>query len=323
MFPGSELLDLSGPWAVLGYTNEVLARTVYTLHLISPLGGETRTRHGLTLGATRALGEERAVAAPDIVVIAGGAPTSPPPPSEARAAQWLRKHHGSIPTLISICTGAFVAGEAGLLDGRRATTHWQYVDLLRHRFPKAHVVDDELFVRHGRVWTSAGITAGIDLMLALVEADHGHAVAMAVAKNLVLFLRRSGHQAQFSQTLKRQEREPAQLRDLTAFVLEHLNEPLPVGELAATVGMSVRSLARWCKRELGLSPAALVRRLRLEEAQRLLEQTALPLKDIAARTHIGDASTLWRVFTRELGITPAEYRARFAAASMRPARLRE
>jgi transcriptional regulator GlxA family with amidase domain len=138
---------------------------------------------------------------------------------------------------------------------------------------------------------------------------------MAVAKTLVLFLRRSGGQAQFSQMLKRQEGEPARLRDLSAFILEHLNEPLPIEELAWNVGMSVRTLTRWCRRELGESPAALVRRLRIEEAQRLLEQTSLPLKDIAVRINIGDTSTLWRLFTRELGITPAEYRARFASAS--------
>jgi transcriptional regulator GlxA family with amidase domain len=315
VFPGSEMLDLSGPWAVLSYTNEVIEREVYNLSLISPLGGETRTRHGLALSDARPLGGETAVGAPDIVVIAGGATECPLPPSETRAARWLRKRYRSIPTLISICTGAFVLGEAGLLDGRRATTHWRHIDVLRQRFPKAHVVDDDIFLRDGRVWTSAGITAGIDLMLALVESDHGHAIAMAVAKTLVLFLRRSGRQAQFSQMLKRQEGEPARLRDLSAFILEHLNEPLPIEELAWNVGMSVRTLTRWCRRELGESPAALVRRLRIEEAQRLLEQTSLPLKDIAVRINIGDTSTLWRLFTRELGITPAEYRARFASAS--------
>jgi transcriptional regulator GlxA family with amidase domain len=312
VFPGSEVLDLSGPWSVLGYTNEAMQREVYALHVISPLGGVTRTRHGLALSDTRPL-YDKAIAAPDIVIIAGGAPVSPLPSSEAHAARWLRKHHRNIPTLISICTGAFVLGEAGVLDGRRATTHWRYVDVLRQRFPKAHVVDDDIFLRDGRVWTSAGITAGIDLMLALVEADHGHVVAMAVAKNLVLFLRRSGGQAQFSQMLQRQEREPTRLRDLSAFVLEHLSEPLSLEELARSVGMSLRTLTRWCRRELGESPAALVRRLRIEEAQRLLEQTSLPLKDIAARVRLGDMSTLWRIFSRHLGVTPAEYRARFSA----------
>lgn len=310
VFPGSELLDLVGPWSVLGYANEVVAREVYRLHLAAALGGDIRTRHGLAITGARPLGE--AVGAADIVVLAGGATESPLPPSEARAARWLRKHHRSLPTLISICTGAFVLGEAGLLNGRRATTHWVYVDVLRQRFPKARVVDDDIFIRDGRVWTSAGITAGIDLMLALVEQDHGHAVAMAVAKSLVLFLRRSGGQAQFSQMLKRQEGEPGRLRDLSAFILEHINERLSLEELARHVGMSPRTLTRWCRRELGESPAALVRRVRIEEAQRLLEQTSLPLKDIAARAHLGDPSTLWRIFTRYVGVTPADYRARFA-----------
>jgi transcriptional regulator GlxA family with amidase domain len=158
-------------------------------------------------------------------------------------------------------------------------------------------------------------------MLALVEADHGHAVAMTVAKALVLFLRRSGGQAQFSQMLRRQEGEPARLRDLSAFILEHLDEPLRLEDLADHVGMSLRTLTRWCRHELGESPAALVRRVRIEEAQRLLEQTSLPLKTIAARAGLGDASTLWRTFTRYLGITPGDYRARFAARGL-PARRR-
>jgi transcriptional regulator GlxA family with amidase domain len=315
LFPGSELLDLSGPWAVLGYANEVMGREAYTSYLVTPLGREVRTRHGLELRAARSLGDVADISAPDIVVVAGGAIAGKLPPSEARAVRWLRQRHRSIPTLVSICTGAFVLAEAGLLDGRRATTHWQYVDVLRQRFPKVRVVDDDIFLRDGRVWTSAGITAGIDLMLALVEEDHGHAVAMAVAKNLVLFLRRSGRQAQFSQMLKRQEDEPTRLRDLSAFIFEHLNQPLSLERLARNVGMSVRTLTRCCRRELGESPAALVRRARIEEAQRLLEQTSLPLKDIAVRTHLGDASTLWRTFTRYLGITPADYRARFAVCT--------
>jgi transcriptional regulator GlxA family with amidase domain len=276
---------------------------------------DARAVAGLTLCGGRSFGDQTAIAAPDIVVIAGGATVSPLPASEACAAQWIRRRYRSIPTLVSICTGAFVLGEAGVLDGRRATTHWQYVDVLRQRFPKVRVDDDDIFIGDGRVWTSAGITAGIDLMLALVERDHGHEVAMAVAKGLVLFLRRSGGQAQFSQMLKRQSEEPARLRDLSAFILEHLDEPLPLEELALSVGMSVRTLTRWCQQELGDSPASLVRRLRIEEAQRLLEQTSLPLKNIAARTHLGDASTLWRIFTRYLGVTPADYRARFAARS--------
>src|SRR5436190_19150705 len=170
-------------------------------------------------------------------------------------------------------------------------------------------------VKDGNVWTSAGITAGIDLTLALVEEDHGREVAMQVAKRLVLFLRRSGHQAQFSSALRRQEKEPSKLRDISTFVLEHVDEPLPVERIAKGVGMSPRTLSRWCREHLDESPAELVRRLRIDEARRLLAETPLPLKDITARTGLGDASTMWRAFTQHLGITPAAYRDRFAAAA--------
>jgi transcriptional regulator GlxA family with amidase domain len=169
----------------------------------------------------------------------------------------------------------------------------------------------------GRVWTSAGITAGIDLMLALVEEDHGRETAMTVAKNLLLFLRRSGQQAQFSQMLARQEREPARLQGLSALIAERLDKRLGVEGFAGEAGMSGRTLTRWCARSLGETPAALVRRLRLEEARRPLEETALPLKAIARRVGVGDESTLWRLFTRHLGVTPGEYRARFATNSVR------
>ena len=163
------------------------------------------------------------------------------------------------------------------------------------------------------MWTAAGVTAGIDLALALVEEHHGHAVAMAVAKRMVLFLRRSGNQAQFSSSLRRQEKAPPELRDLSTFVLEHIDEPLPVERIAAGIGLSPRTLSRWCREHLDESPAELVRRLRLDEARRLLAETSLPLKDITAQTGLGDPATLWRVFMQHLGITPAEYRQRFAA----------
>jgi transcriptional regulator GlxA family with amidase domain len=152
-------------------------------------------------------------------------------------------------------------------------------------------------------------------MLALIEDEHGHQVAMEVAKLLVLFLRRSGNQAQFSSALQRQQKEPPKLRDISSFVLEHIDEPLPVQRIAKGVGMSVRTLSRWCREHLGESPAELVRRLRIDEARRLLEETALPLKDITMRTGLGDASTMWRVFTQRLGVSPAAYRERFALAS--------
>ena len=311
-FPGVELLDVAGPWEVLSHANDVLGGKAYRLVLVSPLGGELVTRHGLPFSAARSLRSASALGVPDLGVIAGGAPVAPLPPPEARFVAWLRRHWQSVPHWVSICTGAFVLGEAGLLDGRRATTHWRWSKELRTRFPRAQVVEDVLFERAGNVWTSAGITAGIDLMLALVEDHHGRDVASAVARNLVVFLRRSGGQAQFSEALRQQALESSALGGFTAFVQEHLHQALPVARIARSLGMSPRSLSRLCRERFGDSPAALVRRLRLEHARRLLEETSLPLKAVAHQSGLGDPSTLHRLFWSALRVSPAEYRMRFA-----------
>ena len=310
--PGTGLLNIANPWEVLGHTNDVLGRAAYDLELCGPSGPLLRTGHGVGLTGVRAL-PSAIRRAPDLVVVAGSSRRFPLAEPEAKVVAWLRRHHARVARIISICTGAFLLGEAGLLDGRRATTHWQYLKDLGVRFPRARVVDEGIFARDGKVWTSAGLTAGVDLTLALVEEDHGHDVAMAVARRMVLFLRRSGHQAQFSPVLRRQAREPSKLKDLEGYVFERLDRPLSVEAMAAGLGMSPRTLTRWCRAHLDESPAELVRRLRLDEARRLLEETELPLKDIAARTGLGDPSTLWRVFGQYLGVTPAAYRERFAS----------
>ena len=306
-------LNVAGPWEVLGHANEILGRLAYRLEAVGTSLPAQPTRHGLVLSGLKSL-PKRTARLPDIAVVAGFAVQNPLPLGQSPLVPWLERHGKRIETVVSICTGAFALGAAGLLDGRRATTHWMFLEQLQARFPAAQVVDEGIYVKDRGVWTSAGITAGIDLALALVEEDHGHRVAMEVAKRMVLFLRRSGHQAQFSSALRRQTHEPPKLRDLSGFVLEHAAEPLPVERVAAGVGMSPRTLSRWCREHLAASPAAFVRRIRVEEARRLLEETELPLKDIASRTGLGDASTLWRAFTQELGTTPAGYRQRFAAA---------
>jgi transcriptional regulator GlxA family with amidase domain len=311
ILPGTGVLDVTGPWEVLGHANEVLGCEAYRLEAVGPQAPLAPTRHGLWLAGLKPLPAQLR-RPPDLLVIAGGSSLDPMPAAQAPIVPWLRRHRHRIPTLVSICTGAFALAAAGVLDGRRATTHWLRLGDLRARYPRVRVVDEGIYVEDRGVWTSAGSTAGIDLALALVEKHHGREVAMNVARRLVLFLRRSGHQAQFSAALQRQEKEPPRLRDIAAFVLEHLDQALPVDRLATGVGMSPRSLTRWCREHLDESPAELVRRLRIEEARRLLEETALPLKDVTARTGLGDASTLWRAFTQRLGVTPAAYRARFS-----------
>lgn len=312
--PRTSMINIAGPWEVLGQANDLLGREVYCLQLFGPGAPATRTRFGLCLDGVRPL-PGRFEDAPDTVVVAGGSPADPMPEDHVPLVPWLSRHRPRIRRVASVCTGAFALAAAGLLDGRRATTHWLYLDALRTRFPKVRVVDEGVYVRDRGVWTSGGLTAGVDLALALVEEDHGHALAMRVAKRMVLFLRRTGHQAQFSSEPARERSEPSPLREISAFVLARIGEPLPVERIAEQVGMSPRTLSRWCRKHLDESPAELVRRLRLGEARRLLEETELTLKEVTARTGLGDQSTLWRVFVNDLGVTPAEYRQRFAGAA--------
>jgi transcriptional regulator GlxA family with amidase domain len=310
--PRTSMINVAGPWEVLGHANDLLGREAYGLQAFGPSAPATQTRFGLCLSGVRPL-PSRLDHPPDTVVVAGASSADPMPADHTPIVPWLRRNRPRIKTVVSICTGAFALAAAGLLDGRRATTHWMYLNELRARFPKVHVIDEGIYVKDRGVWTSAGVTAGVDLALALVEEDHGHALAMRVAKRMVLFLRRSGHQAQFSSTLRPQARESPRLRDISTFVVKHIDERLPVERIATQVGMSPRTLSRWCRKNLEESPAELVRRLRVAEARRLLEETTLPLKDVTERTGLGDQSTLWRVFTHDLGLTPAEYRHRFAA----------
>jgi transcriptional regulator GlxA family with amidase domain len=312
VMPRVSMINLAGPWEVFGHANDLLGREVYQLSAYSSSAPSLGTRYGIMLAGLRPL-PSVLKPPPEVLVVAGASPLEVPPGDQAELVPWLRRHGPAIPTLVSICTGAFALASAGLLDGRKATTHWQYTMELKKRFPKVKVVDEGIFVKHRGVWTSAGLTAGIDLALAMVEEHHGHDLAMRVAKRMVLFLRRSGHQAQFSVALRSQEREPSQLRDIAGYVLAHIREPLPVERIAEAMGMSPRTLSRWCRRHLEESPAELVRRLRMAEARILLEETSLPLKELVARTGFGDLSTLWRGFVGELGVTPSEYRQRFAS----------
>ncbi len=311
--PGTEPMDLAGPWSVLGHANEVLGARAFDIQLFSPFGAEVTTRHGLAFAGAQTLSLRKKP--PDWAFVVGVGPRSAFPNERRQLVEWLRRRGREVGALASICTGAFLLAEAGLLEGRRAMTHWAFVDRLRQRFPGVQVQERGIFTRDGHIWSSAGVSAGIDLCLAMVEESHGHGVAMSVAKRLVLFLHRSGHQAQFSEQLELQSREPQALRGLCSFITSHLVEPLPVERLARHVAMSPRNLSRMCKREWGLAPAQLVRRHRLAESQRLLQRPQLSLAQVAQGAGLGDVSTLWRLFTRHFGVTPAVYRERFAAAA--------
>lgn len=314
VLPRTSMLDVAGPWEVFGHANDLLGREAYELQAFGPGAPEMPTRYGLWLGGVQPL-PSRFRRSPDMVVVAGASPADPMPADHVSLIPWLRRHRPRIGTMVSICTGAFALAAAGILDGRRATTHWMHLENLRTRFPAVHVINQGIYVKDRDVWTSAGLTAGVDLALAMLEEKHGHDLAMRVAKRMVLFLRRTGNQAQFGPEHRSLRAESPESRDLTDFVTRHIDEPLPVDRIAAHMRMTPRTLSRWCRQHLDESPAEMVRRLRVGEARSLLEGSSLPLKAVAAQTGLGDQSTLWRAFMQDLGVTPADYRQRFAAGS--------
>ncbi len=217
--------------------------------------------------------------------------------------------------LCSVCTGAFMLAAAGQLEGKRAATHWEWVDKLHKQHPGIAVDADKIFIKDGSVWTSAGVSAGIDLTLALIEEDYGHHIAIETARQLVMFIKRTGGQSQFSVPLAAQSLEDARFAELHAWVATHLHQSLTVERLAEQAGMTPRTFARTYASQLGCTPAKMVEAMRLEAACRALEETGLPLKTIAANTGYVEEQNLRRVFQRQFGISPGQYRSRFSGHS--------
>lgn len=312
--PPVQELDLTGPLAVFAAANG--ARTAagggpaYQVIVASAgpdlaVAGES----GLPLLAATRYAALRGTI-DTLLVVAGNGPRTREELDPAVLA-WLRRVRPRVRRLGSVCTGAFVLAAAGLLRGRRATTHWAWCDALAAAEPEARVERDPIWVRDRDVYTSAGVTAGIDLALALVEEDLGAAAALTVARWLVLFLRRPGGQAQFSTSLAAQAVETRALHDLQAWVQEHLHQPLPAPVLAARAGMSERHFARVFAREVGCTPARYVARARVDAARRLLEGTDRGTAEVARACGFGSAEVMRRAFLREVGVVPQRYRTHF------------
>jgi transcriptional regulator GlxA family with amidase domain len=312
LFPGVQSLDVSGPMDVFAEANAFVAPgRGYKLVTVGTAPYPIRASNGQRLGADHSLDDAGVDFADfDIVLVAGG-PNLPHEADNPQLSAWLRKAARTVPRYGSICTGAFLLGRAGLLDGKKATTHWSDAAQLAAQFPLAKIEHDRIHVRDGALVTSAGVTAGIDLALALVAEDHGPAVAVAVAKRLLVLAQRQGGQSQFSPYLSDATAPDALASVIQRYVMDHLAESLSVEHLAEVAGMSARNFARQFVKEMAVTPAEFVQRARIDAARNLLEGGELALKTIAYRCGFGSAARMRLVFSQRFGITPNQYRDSF------------
>jgi transcriptional regulator GlxA family with amidase domain len=308
-FAGAELLDIAGPTSVFSTATSLLGRRKgYDVRLVAERAGPVVTSSGVTLAARHALGSLRG--AIDTLILPGGLLGAID--GAASLVPIVRRLAPRTRRLASVCSGAFILSRAGVLDGRAAVTHWAACEQLRRTNPQCRVEDDRIFVRDGHVWTSAGVSTGIDLALAMVEEDHGAQLALDIARWLVVYLRRPGGQSQFSAPLAAQMAEREGLRDLLLWMTDHIDADLSVAALAHRANMSERTFARVFVAETSFTPAVFVERLRIDAARRSLEATKKSVKQIARACGFGTVETMHRAFRRAVGSTPMQYRARFA-----------
>ena len=304
-YPDAELLDIACPADVLDAANRHGARPPYEILLATVDGHAFQSCSGLTLQPHLRL--DQVSGDLDTVIVSGGWGSSPSAKDE-RILEHLRRLARTARRVASVCTGAEVLAAAGLLNGRRATTHWRYAGKLAAEYPAVTVDPVPLFIRHGNVYTAAGVTSGLDLTLSFVEADHGPSLAREAARSLVTYLQRPGNQAQVSMFLAGPPPEHREVRDLTAYITEHLDHDLGTPALATRAGISARQLTRLFDAHLGTTPGRYVRTVRTEQAARLLSGTDLPLATIARRCGFGSTETLRQAFLDHFDTPPSAYR---------------
>jgi transcriptional regulator GlxA family with amidase domain len=309
LFPGFQLLDIAGPKDAFGEV-KVLSRgeSEYEMLTIGTTRGSVRSSSGLTVVPDRTIFDT----CPDFdtVIVPGGLGIFEAFDDPA-LSEWLKAQHKKARRVAAICNGLFALGAAGLLDNKVVTTHWMDVPRLASTFPRAKIEPDHIFVKDGKVYTTAGVTAGIDLSLAMIEDDFGRTMALDVAKYLIVYLRRAGGQSQFSPLLESQAAPGSQTAVLQQYMLDHLDAGHTVASLAERVHMSERNLARTFTKECGVTPMTFLNNARIDAARRYLEGTDLSLRDIALRCGFDGTDGFRRTFFRRLQINPADYRDRF------------
>lgn len=315
VFPGVQPLDVAGPAAVFARARTLRPGAPPVLYA-SPLGGTVEGDGGMAIAGTVPLAELNGPF--DLIMIAGGTEAGLVALRGSGLYEWLAGAAPRARRVGSVCGGAFVLARAGLLSGRRATTHWIATERLQAAYPDIRVEPDAIFTIDGPVCTSAGVTAGIDLALALVEIDHGGAVAAAIARELVVFLRRPGGQSQYSAALEAQTRGKGPIQRVVSEILAEPARDHRVARLAESAAMSPRNFARRFASEIGQPPAAFVAAMRLDHAKRLLATTGLPVASVAHAAGYTSAEAMQHVFRARLGVTPSDYRFRFGTTGATP-----
>ncbi|WP_426191490.1 GlxA family transcriptional regulator [Massilia sp. DWR3-1-1] len=317
VYPGFKAMEAIGPLSVFEYANLHLLRDGkgpgYDVRIASCRTGAVPSDTVMTLEATKAVGT---LALPDTVLVVGARHIHAALVDSAPLVDWIAAVAPRVRRLTALCSGAFFLAHAGVLDGKRATTHWGVADRLQADFPAIEVEVDAIFIQSDNIWTSAGVTAGIDLALALVEEDFGRTLALEVATEMVVFLKRPGGQSQFSAHLRSERTARPNIRELQGWILDNLAQRLPLSQLAQKALMSERHFARVFQQEVGMSAQEFIETSRFERATHLLADLALPLKTVAVRAGFSDEAHMRRVFLKKLGIAPKAYRERFATTGV-------
>lgn len=315
IYPGFKSMEAIGPINVFSYANRHLAALGdprrYQIQLVAPQPGAIPSDTLIALSTTATLPQHEAL---DTVLITGSPEIESAVAQETALVQWCQRRAADARRFAALCSGSFFLAAAGALNGRRATTHWSVAALLKRHYPEVRVDADAIFVQDGNLWTSAGVTAAIDLSLAFVEQDFGRNLALAVARDLVIYLKRPGGQSQFSTLLDSQTHATPEIRDVQTWIMSNLDKPLQVEDMAERAGMSVRNFTRLFKQETGMPPANYIANARCERAATLLLDSDLPLKTIAFRSGFPSDEQMRKVFVRRFSLTPRAYRARFATS---------
>lgn len=316
-FPNAQSLDITGPFEVFSFANCTLRmlgicnQNIYTLQVLAEAPGPVTTMSGLQVVADAAYGEADSTF--DTLLVAGG--NIAEELANVKLLDWIRAMKPNVNRLASVCTGAFLLAESGILDGCKATTHWHYCQEFAKHYPRVKLEPDHIFVRDGQIFTSGGITSGIDLALAMLEDDWGQELALYVARFLVVFLKRPGGQSQFSHYLTCEASHRPDLRELQTWIIANIHQELQVDVLAAKMAMSPRNFARLFLAETGMTPAKFVEMARIDQARHWLETTDIPVETIAYRAGFKDSERMRRAFLRQLGVNPQNYRQRFSKAT--------